>query len=229
MSKLLKSAAIAVAVLAFGSLNASASTLSIVGGSVDQLESTFDLTSVTGLANDGTVDVTVFDSSNSSAEGLFIAADANVTYTFLGKEAGFINWSFSDLTGTNETFSTDTASIGDNETVPYSSTIANTPDLLPFSFASNQGTPSLLDDLLAANGDITNPLYMAFYEISAQMVIAFFGDGTGDRDFDDMVILITTNGQTTAVPLPAPLLLLLSGLFGLGFLGRFRSKAAVAA
>ncbi len=117
--------------------------------------------------------------------------------------------------------------MGDNATVSYTSTIANTPELLPFSFESNRGSANTADDLLAANGNITNPLYMAFYQLSPTLVIAMFGDGTGDRDYDDMAVLISTVGQIVPeVPLPAPILLLLSGLLGLGFLGRFRAKLA---
>jgi hypothetical protein len=54
---------------------------------------------------------------------------------------------------------------------------------------------------------------------NGKSVYAFFGDGRGDRDYDDMVVRID------AVPLPASALLLLGAFGGLGAIRR-KKKAA---
>ncbi len=70
----------------------------------------------------------------------------------------------------------------------------------------------------AENGSIDNPLAIAFSAISAdgKSVIALFGDGAGDHDYDDMAIRISV------VPLPPALLLFGGALLGLAWLGRKR-------
>ena len=59
---------------------------------------------------------------------------------------------------------------------------------------------------------------MAFYQESSKKVLAFFGDGRGDSDFDDMVVRISV------IPLPAGGLLLLTAMGGFA-VARRKKKA----
>lgn len=53
-------------------------------------------------------------------------------------------------------------------------------------------------------------------------LVAYPNDGSELHRFDSVSVLI--EGDVTAVPLPAPIMLLLTGLFGLAYLGRRRSS-----
>ncbi|WP_037492548.1 VPLPA-CTERM sorting domain-containing protein [Sneathiella glossodoripedis] len=195
----------------FTAVSANAATLSIVGGTSVNLPGNFSESplAATGLQVGDTV--TAFDSSNSSSEGLALSGSTQVRFEYLGKEAGYTNRAI-ELGGFGILFNTNTASVGDSVTVTLS---PNANGLLPFKFStSGGGTPAD-----AENGNITNPLAIAFSSITNNSVVALFGDGAGDHDFDDMAIRISV------VPLPPALLLFGGALIGLGWIGR-RRKAA---
>lgn len=212
MKKLMKAALVALSLLL--PVSAHAATLSLVGGqSGVTLPGNFSGAShlpLTGL-NAGVDQVTVFDSTNAN-QGLTLSSTATIRFDYLGKEAGYLNKAI-ELAGFGVLFSTNT-SIAGVSTV----TVQLSPDLnglLPFKFTTSGGGGKE-----AANGNIEDPLAIAFSQISAdgKSVIALFGDGAGDHDFDDMAIRISV------VPLPPALLMFAGALLGLGWLSRGRKE-----
>lgn len=188
-----------------------AATLSLVGGTDVNLPGNFSEAplSLTGLQTGDTV--TFFDSSNSASEGLALSGPTTIRFEYLGKEAGYRNRAI-ELAGFGVLFDTTTSALGSSVTVTLT---PNANGLLPFKFStSGGGTPAD-----AENGNITNPLAIAFSAVTNNSVIALFGDGAGDHDFDDMAIRISV------VPLPPALLLFAGALFGLGWVGRKRRAA----
>lgn len=188
-----------------------AATLSLVGGTDVNLPGNFSEAplSLTSLQTGDTV--TFFDSSNSASEGLALSGVTTIRFEYLGKEAGYRNRAI-ELAGFGVLFDTTTSVLGNSVTVTLT---PNANGLLPFKFStSGGGTPAD-----AENGNITNPLAIAFSAVTNNSVIALFGDGAGDHDFDDMAIRISV------VPLPPALLLFAGALFGLGWVGRNRRAA----
>ncbi len=214
MKKLIKIAAFALA-MSLPSFTAHAATLSLIGGASDVILpanfSGVSHLSLTGLQA-GVDKVTAFDSSHIN-QGLTLSETATIRFDYLGKEAGYINKAI-ELAGFGELFSTDTAVAGVS-----SMTLTLSPgafNLLPFKFTTSGGGGQE-----AVNGNIDNPLAIAFSQISSdgKSVIALFGDGAGDHDYDDMAIRISV------VPLPPALALFGGALLGLGWLGRKRKTA----
>ncbi len=210
MNKLTLSILSAVFVI-FTAASSMAASLSLVGGTNGVLlPANFSEAplALTGLSTGDSV--TVFNSSNSNNEGLALSGTTQVRFEYLGKEAGYTNRAI-ELQGFGILFDTSVTPVGTSVTVTLS------PDangLLPFKFStSGGGTPAD-----AENGNITNPLAMAFSSITNNSVIALFGDGAGDHDFDDMAIRISV------VPLPPALLLFGGALFGLGWISKQRKK-----
>lgn len=211
LKKLMISAAVgAAALMTVGA--AQATSLSLVGGTPTLLPGNYD-TNSTGLSSGDSV--TAFDSSNTASEGLALSGVATLKFEFLGEEADFENFAIETMGGTvlanNTTFSH-----GDFVIVQL------TPDangLLPFKFTTDGGPDG--PDAEAINGNITSPLSMAFSAISedGRSVIALFGDGFGDTDFDDLQVRISV------VPLPPAMALFGGALLGLGWLSRRRKQA----
>lgn len=200
----------AAALLAVGA--AQAATLSLVGGTPDTLPSNYDSNN-TGLSDGDSV--TVFDSSNTTSEGLKLSGVATLKFEFLGEEADFENFAIETMGGTV---------LADNMTFSYGDfvIVQLTPDaegLLPFKFTTDGGVNGPAAE--AINGNITSPLSMAFSAISedGRSVIALFGDGFGDTDFDDLQVRISV------VPLPPAMALFGGALLGLGWLSRRRKQA----
>lgn len=157
----------------------------------------------------GAFDVTIagFTPANGVIGSLSVTdGPATVTYTYLGKEAGFSN-GFFNLGGS-------TSAIADSDAVGTSSQQANVDGALSFSFNTfgvttvSNGTASLPGAPTFAIFDGGNSPY--------DFIIAY-GDGTGDQDFDDMVL-----GVTAAIPEPETYALLLAGLGVVGFVARRR-------
>jgi len=214
MMKLMKAAFVGLALLALPASVAHAATLSLVGGEQNvTLPSNFSGSpqlAATGLQ--ANVDqVTVFESTDGVNEGLALSGPATIRFDFLGSEAGYTNQAI-ELEGFGVLFNNKTSIIGQSVTLVLS---PNTNGLLPFKF-STSGGGTAAD---AENGNITSPLAIAFTDIVNNSVIALFGDGAGDQDYDDMAIRISV------VPLPPALALFGAALFGLGWLGK-RKKAA---
>lgn len=166
--------------------------------------------------------VTTFEASTDGGSiggGLQIdplGSSGNIRVTFLGKEAGNQNTASMDLIGSTGTLNNKTSSAGDF-----------------IQFKDDGGFVDFLFRNVNQGKQIENggtgefaaaPLSMSFSSVFdgayGDAVIAFFGDGFGDNDFDDMVVRIEI------IPLPAGILLLLTALGGLVFVGRRRQMAA---
>ncbi len=214
MKKMIKIAFLSLAVL-LPSAAANAATLSLIGGNSGVvLPGNFSGAShlsLTGLQA-GVDQVTTFDSSTPN-QGLALSGTATIRFDYLGKEAGYINKAI-ELAGLGILFSTDTAIGGVCSVTVTLSPGAN--GLLPFKFTTSGG-----GGREAENGNIDNPLAIAFSQLSqdGKSIIALFGDGAGDHDFDDMAIRISV------VPLPPALLLFGGALLGLGWLSKTRKAA----
>ncbi len=212
---------------AFIASAATAASLSIVGGTTETLSGSGsnkhnpDYTAlVSGAPTVGAGDdILAFGGSSFEAfdgsNGLMLNNDAPVRITFLGKEAGAKNAAMNFAGGSLSNTGAAGASI-------QSFDLASWVDLTFETFKTNNPAVSL--------GSITNntggapsgtsvPLSMGFYLEDSKNALAFFGDGRGDSDFDDMVVRISV------IPLPAGGLLLLTALGGLAAVRR-KKKAA---
>lgn len=208
MKKFILGAAVAAATLV-GALSAQAASLSIIGGNTVSLNSDFSLAGTTGLAI-GT-EVLAFNSSNDGPNtGLYLTGSpVDVTFEYLGSEAANYNRSFEyDNGGTNFLFSNSgNWSVGDKEVVGFAEE-----GIMEFYFKT-------INNRYANNaGNIAAGLTLAFFQESAGSVIALFGDGAGDSDYDDLALRISV----TAVPLPPAILLFGGAMIGLGWLSRRR-------
>lgn len=141
---------------------------------------------------------------------------AQITYTFLGSEAGNRNYSAS-MDGT-DSFFVNRSTVGATYT-----TWQATDGLVDFAFGTSAPESSIGLFLNNALADPASVEYaIGYVRIDEDSFYVLFDDiAWGDRDFDDMVMRI----DVASVPLPAGGLLLLSGLAGAAALRR-RKKAA---
>ena len=145
------------------------------------------------------------------AELAITGGSADVTYTFLGKEGGFLNGFFNSGGSTPLILNTDV--------VGSSSVQAGVSGLLDFSF-STFGTTTV------ANGGALfdeEPTFAIFdgADSGYKWIVGYSDAGAGkDRDYDDMVI-----GVNAAIPEPQTYALLLAGLAAVGFVARRRLPA----
>lgn len=183
----------------------------------------FDLSSIYGSASPNVGDAITSFSGNPLNGGLYMDAASTLTFTFLGKEASAVNASFGAMGSTL----TNTMAIGSTTT-----SMETGAGFVDFMFQTVEaawedinGNSIMGDTLGISNNSFSafNGLKLAYGVVfnNGRSVLAFFGDGRGDADFDDMVVRID------AVPVPAAGLLLLGALGGLGAL-RSRKKKATA-
>jgi hypothetical protein len=223
ITSILKKSAIGLVVGASMATAAAAATFNISGGTSTVLPAGYNPACNPACLTPAVGDsITAF---NGSGGGLSISSPATLNFTFIGKEAGAQNAAFT-VGGASIT---NTGGYGAMMTA-----FQNVSGLLNFMFTTKEG--GLWDDingngvgtdtLSIANGGPTqfNGLSMAFGKIfnSGKSVYAFFGDGRGDVDYDDMVVRIDI------VPLPATALLMFGALGGLGALRSRKKKAATA-
>jgi len=198
--------------------------------------------------------VLVFERNGSAAltpNGLALTGftgSVDVRFTFFGSEAGFRNFAgihengvFSELFRNKGDRSQGRTPIGHSITLSFGDEPGDIAlgdaGLLPFvyrTFSTRKNRSNRLAD--AANDESQNqslaarPLEIGFTETiftnsrGFSSLVAFFGDGTGDTDLDDLVVGIgILNNSVSSIPVPPALPLLATGLLALGWLRRRRS------
>lgn len=222
-----KLACVAVAFSMLLGFSASAATLSVSGGTGGTLPGGFD---PIGWSNPDGIgqgsNITIFTSANAAAGGLFVtpATSIQLTFTYMGTEAGNTNFSDSQL-------SWDNTALFNNKVTPVGTSVISThanlgSGLIPLLFRTLAEHTGGIVATAANGGPIAAALSIAYSEILfGNTVYAFFGDGLGDSDRDDMVVKITA----TVVPLPAAGLLFPTALALLGYFGWRRNRRAAIA
>ncbi len=233
--KMLLGAIFSVAIGATAATTASAASFSILDSSMSAVgpnavlpagtggTTGFDLSSIYGSASPTIGDAITTFSGSPTNGGLYMDAASTLTFTFLGKEASAVNASF----GAGGSTLTNTMALGSTTTSMQSGA-----GFVNFMFQTVEaawedinGNGVMGDTLGIANNGVStfNGLKLAYGVVfnNGRSVLAFFGDGRGDADYDDMVVRID------AVPVPAAGLLLLGAIGGLGAL-RSRKKKATA-
>ena len=163
-----------------------------------------------------------FNSGNDTNAGLRLNGPSSVKFTYIGYEAGNFNTAvdFGPSGGAMFNNHGQNASIfGDMVTVAFAGNF-----LLPFMFETN-GAVAGSAGTATNHGEIMGSMSLTFSQIfnNGRSVIAFFGDGAGDSDYDDLVMRIDV------VPVPAALPLFGTGLAALGFMGWRRKRQKTAA
>lgn len=203
MTKLLAAGALASAMSA-GAAQAATLSLDATGGSVIALPSSYNPPAGTGAVIG---DLVTNFSGLVFTGGLKVDGPATITFTFLGKEAGFTNSAMELVLGTGI--------LSDAIVGASMSFVQLTAGIVNFKFATNGlGGASITNGVGSTNAFLD----MAFKAIDADSYLAFFGDGGGnnDNDFDDMVVRI----DVAAVPVPAAGFLLIGALGGLAAVRR---------
>ena len=200
--------------VALAPVAASASSiLQVVGGTPGAIPSNFNPSgSSVWLGLNDPISVYSAPSGSAVTGGLYLAGPAEVTFTFLGKEAGARN-SFS---AGNQTLS-NRGAVGAAFTQQFSSGI------LDFSFSTIMGG----QELAIENGGTSDFKRLSFALSSVfndgYSILALFGDGRGDSDFDDMIVQIDVARDIAVTPLPAGAALLLTGIGGFAAFRRRRA------
>ncbi len=178
-----------------------AASFTFTGGSFGALPGNFDPSpSVPGLGVGGNVLL-------NGALGL--TGRGNVTFTYLGTEAGYDN---QFLAGGTTLFDN---KAGSN---PVAEKLFG-PGLMDFAFRT--ADPLQLIQNGSSSGSYGS---IALFKLSEKSVYALFNDGsTSDQDYDDMAVRM----DVAPVPLPAAAWMLMMGLGGLGLVKR-RSGATAA-
>lgn len=207
LTKLMATGALAV-IMTAGLAEAATLSLDTTGSANVNLDATFNPTpSVSGI---GPGDAVTNYSGLSFAGGLLVSGPAKITFTYLGKEAGYSNSAVSLVPG-GGTLSDLVA----GASITFDQLVGG---LVPFSFKTTGDDGKWITNGWGSN---RTALDMAFMMISSTSYFALFGDGGGgnDDDLDDMVIRI----DVAPIPLPAGGLLLIGALGGLAALRRRKS------
>jgi hypothetical protein len=215
MKKLLTASLLALGVM---SGTASAALLEVVGGSAVTLDGDYDPNPATPGAASGDTVLNTFGLGN----GLKLSAASSVTFTYLGKEAGFNNFFFQGV----DLFNTGSSSTGASQTLNVTPGAGG---FLPFKFRSDGSIDFVNGSVTSAFGSIAFKI-IGDASDDTMTVLALLNDHfEGDADYDDMVIKIVAtrlkDDGTNEIPLPGGVVLLMSGLAGLGFMGRARKQA----
>ena len=209
---MLRKSLLAAAVLIAISSSASAMVIFTAGPSVAKV-GTFNPTD-----NNGAGATTVTWGSGIVDYGVFsVTQKYNVTYTYLGSEAGYIDHFVEMVTATGSFVNKPIAA----NTVGDTLTVVDGPGNLKFQFTS------LAPPSVVKNGDIftaaSNPSWGVLRNATSTVgpfayILGFNDPGRRDRDFDDMVVGM----NLTPIPEPSTYALMLAGLGAVGFLARRR-------
>ncbi len=191
--------------------------------------------------------------TSSTPNGLALSdftGSVDVRFTFFGSEAGFRNFAgfhengvFNEIFRNKGDWTLGRTPIGQSVTLSFgdgpNDIALGEAGLLPFvyrTFSTRRNRDYWRAD--AANDESQNqsraarPLEIGFTETiftnarGFTSTVAFFGDGTGDTDLDDLVVGIgILNASVSTVPVPPALPLLATGLVALGWLRRRRRAA----
>jgi hypothetical protein len=188
-----------------GAAAQAAPVLAVTGGVLTTIgaesDAAFDLNPTTGL--DAGSSIYLYNSGDSPDFGLSVTENANVTYTYLGESAGFIN----EFTAPDGSFTSDGSNaVGDS----FSTT--SLAGFLNFVMDSSDGGSA------ANNGVITNPVQFAIALLDETTAIILLDDGGAGIDFDDIAIRV----EVSQVPLPPAVWLLISAILGLVSFTRIR-------
>lgn len=210
VSRLAAITAVAASLFAAPAVAASP-TLSLTGGSDTNLLASgvgFDPGWLGGVVPAGGFDLHhVFEGATLHLDG-----PANVTYTFVGKEAGYTNVFKSFYSGYGGSFQQILgAAINLGQSISFANVGASN---LQYGFLSN-GAGSLYQN---SNGAIGVAL-----SADKKSALVFFNDSCAcDKDYDDMVIKVSI----AAVPEPETYAMLLAGLGIMGGIARRRRAKA---
>lgn len=166
--------------------------------------------------------------------GLSLNSAAKVTFTYLGKEASYLN-AFLSIDGRRPggVFDTKNSSVGD------SFTISADVGLLNFGFgtlptgkaggSSKKGSKNKNGSYFFNSGKATDSkdiglAYSSIFNGGKSIILGFNDIARVDADYDDLVVRV----DVAPVPLPAAGLLLTGGLGALGVASRRRKTAATA-
>lgn len=219
--KILIGAALSSVVLATSSF---AATLSLVGGTDTVLSADFSLG---GVAADnglvvGTTAVKTYSTADGTAGGLALDGSSTLSFTYLGSSAGAENTAFavggSELN--NKSSVAGVSSVSSTHIFDATPGAENLVDFVYSTIFTNPAAIGSISNVSGISGYDGNGLSMTFFRESDTSFLAFFGDGRGDNDMDDMVVRIA------AVPLPAGGLLLISAFGGFAAFRRRKSKQA---
>jgi len=203
--KLRVSIAAAIASLAIAA-SANAASLSIVGGTDIALPADYNPAPPVAGTGPGTI-VRSFTSAQIAFGGLMLDMASKVTYTYIAKQANAQNYTIALPSG---------MSLSNKGPLNASFSVTDDGGFVDFLFRtiSSGAQISEITNGVGATGPLARKLDVAFLQEGSKSVLAFFDDGRGDSDFDDMVIRISV------VPLPAGGLLLLTALGGFAAMRR---------